>query len=324
MSSIAPSTPRVSAAVLNFNGRALLEVVLPTLAAQEFDDVEMIVIDNCSSDDSVEYLQREWPNVRVVPTGESNVGVAAALNVGVQAARGELIALLNNDIELDPRWLGELVATLDRYPEAATAAGKLLSYHDRERIDAAGDVFTTAATALGRGHGELDRGQYEREEEIFAPTGGAGLYRASAFADVGPFDESFRAYFEDVDWGLRAQLAGHRSRYVPGSIGYHMGGATTGGDKRPDYYELQRRNAIGVIVKDVPARFLMRHAPAIAWNQLLGFAYGVHAGMLVAHLRALRGAARAFPGWRRERRRIMGSRRIALDDFERFTSAKRD
>jgi GT2 family glycosyltransferase len=316
-------TPRVTAAVLNFNGRSLLEVVLPSLAGQEFSDFETIVIDNCSSDDSVDYLQREWPQVRVVPTGEFNVGVAAALNVGVEAARGELIALLNNDIELTPSWLGELVEAMDRHPVAASAAGKLLNYRHRDRIDAAGDVFTRAATASGRGHGELDQGQYEREEEIFAPTGGAGLYRASAFADVGLFDETFRAYFEDVDWGLRAQLAGYRSRYVPSAVGYHMGGATTRGDKLPSYYELQRRNAIGVIVKNVPVGFLLRHAPTIVWNQLLGFAYGANAGMLAAHLRALRGAALEFPRWRRERRRIMGSRRIAPEDFERFTSAKR-
>jgi len=315
--------PRVSAAVLNYNGRELLEVILPSLAAQEYGDFETIVVDDCSSDGSVEYVRRQWPAVTVVATGPANVGVAAALNVAVRSAAGELVALLNNDIELDRLWLGELVAALDRHPEAATAAGKLLSYRRRERIDGAADIFTRGATAWGRGAGQLDRGQYDRPEEVFAPTAGAGLYRASALADVGPFDESFFAYLEDVDWGLRAQLAGWRSRYVPSAVGYHVGSATTGGDRNPLYYELQRRNALAVLLKDVPAPFLLRHLPAVAGQQVLSLAHSARAGMLGAHLRAYGGAARGAPGWLRERQRIMRARRIEPREFERFVSRRR-
>jgi GT2 family glycosyltransferase len=319
-----PPTPRVSAAVLNFNGRRLLEVILPTLAAQDYRDFEIVVVDDCSSDDSLEYLDREWPEVRVVGTGASNVGVAAALNVAVRACRGELIALLNNDIELDRRWLGKLVAALDRHPEAATAAGKLLNYYERNQIDSAGDIFTRAAMAWGRGSGQLDTGQYDTEEEIFAPTAGAGLYRISAIADVGPFDESFHAYFEDVDWGMRAQLAGYRSRYVPSAVGYHMGSATTQGHKNPRYYELQHRNTFGVMLKDVPVRFLMRNLHFVVGHQLLGLAYSLRAGLLRPHLRAFPAAIRVSPRLLRERRVIMRRRRIDLCEFSRFVSARRD
>jgi GT2 family glycosyltransferase len=316
--------PRVSAAVLNFNGRRLLEVILPSLAGQEYRDFEIVVVDDCSSDDSREYLAREWPAVKVYATGESNVGVSAALNVAVRVSEGELIALLNNDIELDPRWLGELVATLDRHPEAATAAGKLLNYHRREEIDSAGDIFTRAAMAWGRGSGQLDRGQYEREQEIFAPTAGAGLYRASAIAEVGPFDESFHAYFEDVDWGLRAQLAGYRSRYVPTAVGYHMGSATTKGHESPFYHQLKHRNTIAVMIKDVPASFLLRNLHLIVWSQLEGLVYSVRPGLLRAHLRGLLAAIRLSPVWLRERRVIMARRRIDARDFARFVSARRE
>jgi GT2 family glycosyltransferase len=315
--------PRVTAAVLNFNGRALLEVVLPSLAAQEYRDFEVVVVDDCSTDDSVEYLREDWPEVRVLGTGPVNVGVSAALNVAVAAATGELVALLNNDIELDPGWLGELVAALDRHPEAATAAGKLLNYRRRELIDGAGDIFTRAAMAWGRGAGQLDRGQYEEEEEVFAPTAGAGLYRVSALSDVGPFDESFHAYFEDVDWGLRAQLAGYRSRYVPSAVGYHMGSVTTQGDRNRRYYGQKRRNALAVMVKCVPGGFLLRNAPRILAGQLLGLGYSARAGMLGLHLRAFYTAACAAPGWLEERRRIMRERRIEPRDFDRFVSARR-
>lgn len=297
-------------------------MMLPSLVAQEYRDFEVLVVDDCSSDDSLDYLRREWPAVRVV-ANPRNRGITASLNVAVAASRGELVALLNNDIELDGNWLGALVAALDRHPEAASAAGKLLSYRRRDRFDGAGDVFTHAAMAWGRGAGQRDRGQYDREEEIFAPTGGAGLYRAAALADVGPFDESFWAYLEDVDWGLRAQLAGYRCRYVPGAVGYHMGGATTNGQRDPRFYVAQHRNALAIIVKDLPAPFVVRHLHVIVWHKLLGLLYGARAGMLRAHLRALAQAARACPHWLHQRREIMARRRIAAGDFDRFVSAGR-
>jgi len=314
---------RVTAAVLNYNGRELLEVVLPSLAAQEFGDVEVVVVDDCSSDDSLEYLEREWPAIRVVPTGESNVGVAAALNVAVGAARGELVALLNNDIELDPRWLGELVDALDRHPEAASVAGKLLRFDQRDVIDSTGDVFLRSATAFGRGAGERDTGQYEQEQEVFAPTGGAALYRTSALAAVGPFDESFYAYFEDVDWGLRAQLAGHRSRYVPGAVGYHMGSRTTRPTVNVRFYELQHRNTIALLLKDVPLGFIARNAHHILAHHLRSLLYSARAGLLAPHLRGLAAVAPMAPGWLRARRAILGGRRVGAAEFEGLVGAGR-
>jgi GT2 family glycosyltransferase len=315
--------PRVTAAVLNFNGRALLDVVLPSILHQSYRDFDLIVVDDCSTDGSVDYISQRWPMVRVVPTGPVNVGISAALNVAVRSSGSEFVALINNDIELEPAWLGELVAALDSHPEAATAAGKLLQYHRRELIDSAGDIFTRSATAWGRGAGEVDRGQFDAPQEIFAPTAGAALYRASALADVGQFDESFHAYYEDVDWGLRAQLAGFRSRYVPTAVGFHMGSTTTGGDKNRRYYALQRRNAIAVLAKDVPWAFAVRYLPYIVIGQLLSLTYSIRARMLRPHLRGWASAGRELPGWLRARRQIMSGRRISARDFDRFVSPRR-
>ncbi len=314
---------RVTAAVLNYDGRELLEVILPSLERQTYRDFEVVVVDNGSTDDSVEYLRRHWPAVRVVSAGTENIGVSAALNLAVATANGEFVALLNNDIELDPHWLGELVGALDRHPEAATVAGKLLNYFRREEIDAAGDIFTRSATAFGRGSGERDVGQYALEEEVFAPTAGAALYRREAFADVGAFDESFFAYFEDVDWGLRAQLAGYRSWYVPGAVGYHMGSRTTRPTINIRYYELQHRNTLALLVKDVPLGFAVRNAHHVLAHHVLGLIYSARAGLLKPHLSAIAGALRATPGWLKQRRSILGARRIPLAEFDRFVSARR-
>jgi hypothetical protein len=225
------------------------------------------------------------------------VGVAAALNVAVRAARGEFVALLNNDIELESDWLEQLVAALDRHSEASALAGKTLNYWRRDELDGAGDVFSRAATAHRRGLGEPDKGQYDQE--------------------------SFFAYLEDADWGLRAQLAGYRAWYVPSAVAYHMGGRTTGGDASPFYYAVLRRNTIAVLIKDVPLRFVYRNAPHIARHHILGLVDSARQGRLRDHLRALAGVLRHGPGWLRARRTILDRSRIDLADFDRLVSAGR-
>lgn len=301
------NAPTVTAVVLNYDGRALLEAIMPSLAAQTLQPSETIVVDNGSRDDSRSYLAESWPHATVVAI-ELNVGVAAALNRGVRAASGEYVALLNNDLELAPDWLAEMVSGLTHHPDAASVACKLLRYHDRARLDGTGDVLTRRLVAYPRGSGELDEGQYEREREILTPTAGAALYRASSLARVGPFDESFWAYFEDVDWGLRAQLAGLRSWYVPGAVAFHMGGATTGGDRSPRYQLLHQRNRIGLMVKDLPLAVLVDCARPIAREQAGTLVHAARNGTLRLFLSAWWGAIVRMPGWLAERRRIQGER----------------
>lgn len=305
----ASPSSRVTAVVLNYNGRRLLEVVLPSLAAQTYQPLDVLVVDDCSGDDSRDYLARTWPDVRVLALSE-NVGVAAAINRGLDAAGGDYVALLNNDLELEPSWIAEMVAGLERHPQAAAVACKLLDYRHRDRIDAVGDGVTRSITAYSRGRGQVDRGQFDHEQEILAATAGAAMYRATALAEVGPFDESFTAYYEDVDWSLRAQLAGLCCWYVPTAVGYHMGGATTGGSASPTVHMLLIRNVLGVIVKDLPLSLILRNAPGIAREQAGSLVHSARHGRLGLHLYALAAAACRAPGWLIARHRIQRARRI--------------
>ncbi len=309
--------------VLNYNGRDLLETLLPSLAAQSYRDVEVVVVDDCSTDESREYVEQNWPQFRILPTGPRNLGVSAAFNFAVASADCELVALLNNDIELDPEWLARLVGAIDRHPRAGAVTGKTLNYWRRAELDGAGDVFTFAGTAHRRGIGSDDRGQFDVEEEVFAVSAGAALYRASALKDVGPFDESFIAYLEDVDWGLRAQLAGYRAWYVPAAVAYHMGGATTGGEASDLYYGLLRRNTIAILVKDVPAGFLVRHLHHVLWHHATALLASARSHRLRVHLRAWGSAARHMRPWLAARKRTFAARRIDLRDFERFATSRR-
>jgi GT2 family glycosyltransferase len=288
MMSAAVPASSVTLAILTYDGRELLEATLPSVLAQRSPgEVHVLVVDNGSSDGTVEHVRRRWPQVDVLRLPR-NVGVSAALNHAVGAAQTEFVALLNNDVDLDAGWLAPLVRTLQAHPEAASASGKLLRYHDRERIDAAGDVLLRSAAGINRGAGELDRGQYDRPEAVFGACAGAALYRRCAFDVVGAFDETFFAYLEDVDWSMRAQLAGFSARYVPTAIGFHMGSATARRN-RGLYVGLQRRNQLLLIAKTFPASMLLRHGWRMAIHLVLVLAASARDGDLVQlHVRAVR------------------------------------
>jgi GT2 family glycosyltransferase len=306
----------VTLVVLSFNGRDLLAATLPSVLAQGRD---VVVVDNGSGDGTAAWLREQWPHVGVLELPE-NVGVAAALNRGLAGVDSELVALLNNDVELAPGWLDPLVAALRAHPEAASATGKLLRYHDRERIDAAGDVLLRSAAVVNRGAGELDRGQYDCAEAVFGACAGAALYRRAAFDAVGPFDETYFAYLEDVDWAMRAQLAGFAARYEPAAVGFHMGGATT--SRRAGFYgRLQQRNQLLLVAKTFPAGTLARHGWRIAATQLVSLAASARGGVLRAHLGAWGEAARMMPAALRHRRALRRGRRVAPREVERLMAA---
>jgi GT2 family glycosyltransferase len=303
--------PRLTVAILSYDGRHLLEVILPSLARQHYRDFEVVVVDNGSRDDTVQWLAQSWPQVQVISLPE-NVGVTAALNVCAHAGEGELLALFNNDIELDPDCLGELAGALEAHPQAGWAAGKLRDFQRRELLDGAGDVFTWAATGGRRGNGELDRGQYDAPGEVFGACGGAALYRRSVLRLVGDFDEDFFAFYEDVDWNLRAQLAGFSCRYVASALAYHMGSATIGrGMSDFTRYHLWR-NQLWIVAKDLPLGAIVRHSPELLLGQLENLAMALRARKLDIWLRVWRDALLGLPRMLRKRRDVQASRRISL------------
>lgn len=309
------AAPELTVAVLSYDGRRLLEVILPSLARQSFRDFEVVVVDNGSRDDSVRWLREHWPEVEIVSLPE-NIGVTAALNVCARSGRGEVVGLFNNDLELDPECLRELVGALEAHPEAGWAGAKLRDFQQREVLDGAGDIFTWAATGGRRGHGERDRGQYDEPRAIFGACGGAAVYRRSALERVGGFDEDFFAFYEDVDWNLRAQLAGFSCRYVPSAVVYHMGSATIGrGLSDFTRYHLWR-NALWIIAKDLPAGALLRHAPQLVLGQILNLAVAVRDRKLGIWARVWRDALRGLPGALRKRREVQSRRTIGLSRLD--------
>jgi GT2 family glycosyltransferase len=307
-------TPRVTVAIANYNGRELLHGALQSLDVQTFEDLCVLVVDDGSTDDSVAWLRTSRPGVELI--AQANRGVTAALNVCLSAPRTELVMLLNNDVELHPDCVGELVAALDAHPQAGSATVKLLDFHRRDVLDGAGDVLTWAGSGHRRGHGEPDRGQYEQARPIFGACAAAALYRRSALDTVGLFDEDFGAFCEDTDWALRAQLAGLDCRYVPSAVAYHMGSATLGAGLT-DFTRYQLwRNAVWMLVKGLPVSVALRHSHQLLLGQLVNLAVAIRDRKLGIWLRAWRDALRGLSRMLEHRRAIQRARRMSPRELE--------
>jgi len=251
---------RVSVVIPTWNGADLLAHALRSLAGQSFRDFDVVVVDNASTDGTLTMLAHDHPRVHVVRMNE-NVGFAAAVNAGIRATNTEIVALLNNDTEAHPDWLASLVRTLDDDAEVGSCASKMLDFHDRTRIDSAGDRLGIFASQ--RGHGEADGPDFAEPVDVLSASAGAAAYRRSLFDEVGPFDERYFAYFEDVDLGVRARLAGWRCRYVPDAVVYHVGSASSRRMSERAFY-LRSRNAMILGFQYLPARRLLLFGPLLA------------------------------------------------------------
>ncbi len=308
---------RATVVIPNWNGERLLDLCLRSLRNQSFQDFETIVVDNDSTDDSLAFLEREFPEVDVISL-EKNKGFAAAVNHGIRASNTEFVVLLNNDTEQDERWLEALIGAADDHVEAGLFASKLVDFHDRRVLDGAGDAIRLSGLPYRLGHGERDRGQFEEPGYVFGACAAAALYRGSLFGEIGYFDEDFVSYCEDGDLSFRAQLAGHRCFYVPGAVVYHMGSASTGGKRSPTATRLGTQNSLGLLVKDLPLSAVPHVLPFFVLGQLARLATAAATGSLRAHLEGLLGAWRHLPLMREKRAVIQKRRRISDAEVRRL------
>jgi GT2 family glycosyltransferase len=288
---------RISVVIPNWNGRRWLPECLRSLAAQTRPVDEVIVVDNGSYDGSLEYLRDEHPGVRVLVQGH-NTGFAYAANRGIEAASGELVALINTDVVLSPEWLGRMATALSARPGAASVACKMLMLDEPGTVYDAGDVLRRDGACDQRGRFGPDDGRFDRPGEVFGPCAGAALYRRVAVTATGGFDERFFAYLEDVDLALRLRLQGWTCTYEP-AVCWHAGeGSST--QLSGGHWPLVARNTIVLVVKAFPIHWL----GLVAYRQL-GWAW--HAGRerrLRAHLGGVLAAAPLLAHAVRERRRI--------------------
>jgi len=264
-------TVRVSVVIPTWNNKELLRSCLDSLAALEFDSHEIIVVDNGSTDGAPDMVASEYGRARLIRLPE-NRGFSAAVNEGIKAAAGGLVALINNDAEAHPAWLAELCSAADRHPEAGSFASKMLFHSDRKTIDTVGDGFSRAGFGYKIGWGEKDAGQYDTEAYVLGACGGAGMYRKEMLEDVAIdgeyFDDEFFAFGEDLDLALRAQLIGYRCVTVPRAVVYHRVRATAGRGSELSLF-LGHRNFVFCVLKNFPGGVILRNLHSLLFYPVM-------------------------------------------------------
>ncbi len=314
--------PRVSLIILNWNGSELIRDCLESVAAQDFADFETIVVDNGSTDGSAEIVAREFPSAHLIRNSE-NTGFCRGNNIGIGAATGELIVLLNNDAELAPTFLSRVAYAADLEPEVGMFATRILMHDRRSVFDSTGLLVYPDGVCRSRGWLEKDVGQYDVADEVLGPNGCAAAYRRVMLDDVGLFDERYFAYLEDLDLAFRGQLRGWRCRYVPDAVCYHKKSITSGYHSAFKAF-LVERNRIWNALKLFPLR-LLALSPLYTLARYMAQAFATASGKGISSsfvrdysrlqlagilLRAYASALNQLPEILRERRRIQKNRRL--------------
>lgn len=291
--------PSVAIVILNWNGKKFLEQFLPSVMASEYSNKRVIVADNASTDDSVEFLRSAYASVELI-RNESNMGFAKGYNTALQQVKSDYYVLLNSDVEVTPGWIGPVIELMENDHLIAACQPKLLSYANRtafEYAGASGGWIDRFGYPFMRGRVfdvcETDTGQYDAAQQCFWASGAALFVRAAAYHEMGGLDEFFFAHQEEIDLCWRLQLAGYRIYVQPASVVYHVGGGTLPkGNNRKTF--LNFRNNLVMLAKNYPLGVALWKIPfriwldaLSAWRGLFGGNGGYFMAILKAHFHFL-------------------------------------
>ncbi len=305
--------PKTFVVIPNLNGRGVIGDAIVSLQDQT-QPCEIVVVENNSTDDSLTYLQQNFPAVTILPQ-KKNLGFAGGVNAGIRYAleqEAEYVALLNNDATVDKGWLKALVEASEAEPDGGIVTGKILN-QDGSRIDSTGEHYSNWGLPYPRGRGEAVSDTYDKDTFVFGASGGASLYRVKMLNQIGLFDEDFFAYYEDVDLSFRAQLAGWKVSYVPQALAYHQIGATSSKIKGFTTYQTLK-NLPMLLVKNIPRKYLYK----VGWRYTLAhvafFISAVSRGQVVIALKGdLTGTYMLIKSLRK--RRLIQKHKKVSDDY---------
>jgi len=320
--------PKVSIIIVNWNGVGHLEGCLESIKNQSYKDFEVVLVDNGSKDDSIDYLQTRQPWVKLTVL-EKNTGFAAGNNIGLKKSSGEYIVTLNNDTRADKDWLAKLVAVADAHPAVGMVGCRTASFDDAEIVDTLGG--RVCRDGMSRGAFRMRRFSslgMQNIEDAFYPSACAALYKRAMLNETGFFDEDFFNYCEDTDLGLRGRLAGWETLLATDAIVYHKYSGTAGSFSPMKLY-LVERNHYWVAVKNFPLRMLLAVPFYSLVRYLLQFRFVLTSkgagndfqsshtkgALLLAVLKGIFAALAGIPRMSRKRCDIMGRRRITAQEM---------
>jgi len=248
--------PKVAVVILNWNGRFFLEKFLPSVYNTDYPNIEFVVGDNGSTDDSVAFVTANYPAIRIV-RNERNLGFAGGYNEILKHVQADYFVLLNSDVEVTPYWITPVIELLESQPDMAAAQPKIRSYYQRdyfEHAGAAGGFIDYYGFPFCRGRMlqvvEKDNGQYDDPCEAFWASGAAFFIKRACWEASGGFDADFFAHMEEVDLCWRLKLMGYKIGYCPQSVVYHVGGGTLAASNPTKTY-LNFRNSLYMLQKNL-------------------------------------------------------------------------
>ncbi len=260
MRSPAVARPLVSAVVVNWNGIDCIDACLASLLCQTWPALEIIVVDNGSTDGSRELVRSRYGSRITLVESPVNLGFAGGNNLALRVAKGPYVVLLNNDAVAEPEWVGALVHGAEADPRIGMCASKILMLGGNGLIDSAGLLMSADGIGRGRGRLEPDGEAYAHAEDALIPSGCAALYRRAMLDEIGFFDEDFFAYCEDADLGLRGRVAGWRCRYVPTAVVHHAYSRSTAPYSTFKAFHVER-NRCFVLLKCFPVGAIAASLP---------------------------------------------------------------
>lgn len=296
----------------NLNEKALLGLAIESLQKQS-QPVQIIVVENGSTDGSKEFVEEHYPGVILLPFPK-NLGFAGGVNQGIKYAiehYANYVALFNNDAVAHKDWLRHLLESLEKHPNAGIATGKFASI-DKKHLDSTGDMYTSWGLPFPRGRGEPVSDKYDQDNWVFAASGGASLYRVNMLQQIGLFDEDFFAYYEDVDISFRAQLAGWKVYYEPAALAHHDTGSTSSKIKGFTTYQ-SLKNLPFLLWKNVPGSLLPTVLPRFTLIYLAFVFRALGRGQISAILKALLVTTILFPKKLWQRHTIKSHRKVSVD-----------
>ncbi len=263
---------KTTVVIPNYNGIKFIEDCIQSLREDRSSDFQVCIVDNGSTDGSLEWIQANCTEARIMVMGE-NTGFCRAVNEGIRAADTPYVILLNNDTKVVPGFVRALEEALERSPKRFSVSARMVDMYEPQLLDGAGDLYCALGWAFARGKGKRADSSYTREEEIFSACGGAAIYRKALVDRLGYFDENHFAYLEDCDLGYRAQLYGYRNFYSPEAVVYHAGSGASGSRYNEFKISLSSRNSIYLIYKNMPLWQILLNLPLLLAGFFIKFLF---------------------------------------------------
>ena len=282
----------------NYNGLSFMEPCFESLKEQTVRDFKVLVVDNGSTDGSVEWLkEHRVPSIFL----KENTGFSGAVNTGIRAADTPYVLLLNNDTRVEPGFVAAMERAMDQSPKIFSVSSRMIQMYHPELLDDAGDMYSILGWAYQRGVGRSVN-LYQKSCRVFSACAGAAIYRRAVFDEIGLFDELHFAYLEDIDVGWRAKLYGYYNVYCPDAAVYHVGSGTSGSRYNSFKVRLAARNCIYLNYKNMPGWQILLNAPFLLAGIFVKYLFFVKNGFGGDYVSGLKEGIRT----RKQCRRVPG------------------